>query len=418
MNRNLARYLGLMASTTAAVTALSACGGGDDGAPASATVTKGTLAIGLMNDAPACGFEAVNVTISKLRFHMDYNAAADASGWTELAFSPAKKINLLHPASVTSGAAVDLGELALPTGIYTQMVVVFDPNTSAAANTVKLAGASTEAPLETAPALAGGIRVPVDLNVQDGQKLNLVFDIDACASVQSRGTTYVLKPRPRMVPAVLNGISGFVDKAVLANSPVITAQQNGGIVATTVPNPGTGEFVLPRLRAGKYDVVVRADGKATGVIGAVPVEASAVTSVATAAAPIPLATSAVSSITGQVTYTAPAAAPDGGTWIMASQTIPANTAVGNAETIVTYRLQPVDLGTGAYTLANLPRSAIQYALYKTSLPLTPAAATTSLGTGRYRVEAVATGYSNKTTTASANVNVGSANATGINIALP
>jgi hypothetical protein len=417
MDNNLARYLGLIATTTATI-ALTACGGGgDDNAPSTPTVTKGTIAVNLMKDAPACGFDAVNVTVSKLRFRQDFNTDPNASGWTELNFSPAKKINLLNPASVPGGAASPLGEVELPTGLYTQMVLVLDPNASGTANTVQLAGQTAEIPLETAATVASGVRVPIDLKVGDGQKLDVLFDFNACDSIQMRGTTYVLKPRPRPVPAVLNGIGGFVDKTALASNVVITAQKAGTILATTVPNPGTGEFVLPRLPADSYDVVVQANGRATAVIGAVPVAATGFTSVAAAAAPIPLVSSAVSTISGQVTYTAPAVAPDDGTWIMASQSISANPTIGNGVTTVTNRLQPVDLATGNYTLTNLPRVSVQFALYKPALPLALAAAATSGGNGRYRIEALAPGFINKTGT-SANINVSSGNATGINIAMP
>jgi hypothetical protein len=404
--------------TTISALALSACGGGgDDNPPDAPTVAKGMIAVSLQTDAPSCGYDAVNVTVTKLRFHQNFNAAADASGWTELSFSPARKVNLLKLSSVLSGATTAFGEVSLPTGIYTQMVVMFDANAGGAANTVKLAGTAAEVPLETAATVAGGIRVPIDLKVEAAQNPDLVLDFDACASIQQRGTAYILRPRPRSVPSALNGIQGFVDKSALSSKVVVTAQQNGGIYATTVPNPDTGEFVLPRLPAGNYDVVVQGNGKATDVFGAVPVASSRLTSVSTAAAPIPLATSAVSSIAGKVTYAAPAVAPNDGTWIMASQAISANTTVGNAATTVTYRLQPVDQDTGAYILANLPRASVQYALYKPTLPLTLAAAATSAGNGRYRIESAATGYSNKTG-ASANIDVSSANATGIDIVLP
>jgi hypothetical protein len=417
MHDHLARYLGLIATTTATTIALTACGGGDDKAPDSPTVTKGTIAVGLMNDAPACGFSAVNITVTKLRFRQDANTDPNAAGWTELSFSPAKKINLLNPASVLSGATTDLGTIDLPAGLYTQMALVLDPNTSGSANTVQVAGQSATLPLEAAAAVVSGIRMPVDLRVDGNRKLDLLFDFNACDSIQTRGTAYVLKPRPRLVPTVLNGIRGFVDKSALTSNVVITAQQNGTLLATTVPAPGTGEFVLPRLPADNYDVVVQADGRATAVIGAVPVGASGFTSVASAAAPIPLAASAVSRISGQVTYAAPAVAPDDGTWIMASQSISANPAIGSAATTVTNRLQPVDLASGNYALVNLPRASVQFALYKPALPLALAPAATSAGNGRYRIETVATGFINKTS-ASANINASSQDVAGVNITLP
>jgi hypothetical protein len=296
--------------------------------------------------------------------------------------------------------------------------LVLDANAGGTANTVKVTGATAEVPLETGSGLASdGFRMAADLKVEGSSKTGAVLDFDACNSIQRRGAAYVLKPRARFVPAALNGITGFIDKGALASDVVITAQQNGGIFATTVPNPVTGEFALPRLIEGKYEVVVQGRGRATAVIGAIPVVAGGMVSVSTAAAPIPLAASATSTIAGQVSYAASKVAPDSGTWVQASQIVSANTTVGNAATTVTYRFQPVDLSNGNYTLADLPRSSIKYALYKPALPLTPADALTSLGNGHYRVEAVATGYSNTTAAATTNVNASSANQAGINIQL-
>jgi hypothetical protein len=415
MHKHFARYTGLAATTMAATLMLAGCGGGgdDDSTAAAPVTTKGTLAVSLANDAPACGFDAVNLTVSKLRFRQDFNTDPNASGWTELSFSPAKKINLLHAASLPGGATIDLGEATLPTGAYAQMAIVLE----AAGNSVRLAGAAADAPLETAAAVASGIRVPLDLKVEDGKKLSILFDFNACESIQMRGATYVLKPRPRLVPAIPSGINGFIDKAALAGNLVITAQKGGTILATTVPHPGTGEFVLPRLPADTYDVVVQGNGRATGVIGAVPVAATGLTSIGSAAAPLRLATSTVSTISGQVSYVAPAVAPADGTWIMASQTISADAALGTPATVVTNRLQPVDLATGDYALPNLARASIQFAPYKPGVTPTLANAATSGGNGRYRIEALATGFINKTGS-SANINVSSGNATGINITMP
>jgi hypothetical protein len=415
MHNHFARYPGLAATTMAATLMLAGCGGGgdDDSTSAAPATTKGTLAVSLANDAPACGFDAVNLTVSKLRFRQDFNTDPAASGWTDLSFSPAKKINLLHAATGPGGATIDLGEATLPTGAYTQMAVVLE----AGGNSVRVAGAAADVALETAATVASGIRVPIDLRVEDGKKLSILFDFNACESIQMRGATYVLKPRPRLVPAIPSGIGGFIDKAALAANVVITAQKGGTILATTVPHPETGEFVLRRLPADTYDVVVQGNGRATGVIGAVPVTAAGVTGVGTAAAPIRLATSAVSSISGQVSYVAPAVAPADGTWIMASQSITADAAIGAVATTVTNRIQPVDLATGNYSLPNLARASIQYAPFKPNQALTLVNAATSGGNGRYRIEALATGFINKTGS-SANINVSSGNATGINISMP
>jgi hypothetical protein len=430
MKPQLLHYSRLIASTAAAAAALAACGGGG-GTPAQApTVTKGTLAVAAMTDAPACGMDEINVSIARIRFHQDPNASPSASGWSELTFSPSKKVNLLNLASVLSGATTDFGELSLPTGIYTQMRLVIEAPTTSnlAPNTIKLAGAASTVTLETPTTLAtDGVKLPIDLKIEEGKKASVVFDVDACNAIQPRASAYVLRPVARVVPAALNGISGFIDKTVLASSVVITAQQGGMIAATTVPNPTTGEFLLPRLAAGKYEVVALGKGRTASVIGQVPVDAASIVPVSTSAAPISLTTSATSKISGQIGYATGKAAPDSGTWVAASQSINANTTVGNPATVITYRFQPVDQATGNYTLTDLPRTSLRYALYKPALPLTLANATTTPVAGHYKVEAVASGYSRVTTfgtnattgvpiaTATTDINVSTADVTTANI---
>jgi hypothetical protein len=431
ISREFSRYLRLMSSTALAAAALSACGGGSDSPAQSpaATVTKGTISVAALNDAPSCGMSEINVSIARIRFHQDPNATMGASGWSELSFSPSKKVNLLTLASVLSGSTTDFGELSLPTGIYTQMRVVIETATTSnlAPNTFRLAGSTaTPTTLETPSSLATeGVKIPLDLKIEDGKKANVVFDLDVCNAIQPRAAAYVLKPQARPVPATLNGISGFIDPAVLSSGVVITAQQSGMIAATTVPNPTTGEFLLPRLAAGKYDVVALGKGRTASVIGQVPVDAASIVPVSTSAAPISLTTSTTSKISGQITYTAGKAAPDSGTWVAASQSINAVATVGNPATVITYRFQPVDQATGNYTLTDLPRSSLRYALYKPALPLTLANIATTPVAGHYKVEGVASGYSRVSTfgldskgvpaVVTADVNVSTADNTTTNI---
>jgi hypothetical protein len=429
------RYSRFIASTAIAAAALAACGGGGDDTPAQSptqTVTKGTVSIAVMTDAPSCNMDEINVSINRIRFHQDFQAKAGDTGWSELTFTPAKKVNLLNLASVLSGATTSLGELALPTGIYTQMRLVIETpvSTNVAPNTIKLTGvtgAAANVTLETPASLASeGVKMPIDLKIEDGKTANVVFDFDACNSIQPRAAAYVLRPLARVVPAALNGISGFVDKTILASGVVITAQQGGAIYTTTIPNPTTGEFLLPRLAAGKYEVVALGKGRTASVIGQVPVDAASIVPVSTSAAPISLTTSATSKISGQIGYATGKAAPDSGTWVAASQSINANTTIGNPATVITYRFQPVDQATGNYTLTDLPRTSLRYALYKPALPLTLANATTTPVAGHYKVEAVATGYSRATTfgtnstgvpnaAATSDVNVSTADVTTANI---
>ena len=80
---------------------LAACGGGGGGG-STPPQTMGTLGVSL-TDAPACGFDAVNVTVSKVRVNTSATATDTDSGWTDLTLSPARKI-----AAVAEAAEVQL----------------------------------------------------------------------------------------------------------------------------------------------------------------------------------------------------------------------------------------------------------------------------------------------------------------------
>jgi hypothetical protein len=428
------RYSRSIAATAIAAAALAACGGGgDDDSPSQApiaTAATGTGAVAAATDAPSCGLDEVNVSIGKIRFHKDFQATNASSGWSEVVFAQGtKKVNLLNAASVLGGGTMSIGSVTLPAGIYTQMRVVIETPVAAVQNpnTIRLKGSTAFVNLETPANLATeGVKMPIDLTIEEGKQANVVFDLDACNAIHPRATNYVLRPTSRVVPTALNGVSGYIDKAALASDVVITAQQGGISAATAVPNPTTGEFMLPRLPAGNWDVVITGKGRATSVIGQVPVTASTTVAVSTVAAPIVLPTSTTSTISGQIGYAAGKVAPDSGTFVAASQTIAANASTGIPASTFAYRFQPVDQATGNYTLTDLPRTSLRYALYKPALPLTLANITTVPAAGRYKVEAVATGYSRVTTfgtnssgvpnaAATSDVNASAGNVANVNI---
>ncbi|MFZ2814850.1 MAG: DUF4382 domain-containing protein, partial [Rhodoferax sp.] len=237
----------MTASVLAALVA--GCGGGDGDGGSS---TSGTLGVSL-TDAPACGFDEVNVTVTKVRVHQSSSAGENDGGWTDITLSPAKKINLLD---LNNGVLMPLGETPLAAGHYSQLRLVLDPNTSnGLVNSVVPTG-GVETALVTPSAVQSGIKLVNEFDVASGQRVDLLMDFDACKSIVKRGNgVYALKPVIRVVPFVLNGINGFVDTTMLSSGVMVTAQQNGVIVQTTAPNTTTGEFFLARLPAGSYDVV-------------------------------------------------------------------------------------------------------------------------------------------------------------------
>jgi hypothetical protein len=287
---------------------VSGCGGdGGGGAP------LGSLSVSL-TDAPACGFDEVNVTVDKVRVHQSNSANENTAGWTTIALVPPRKINLLDLNDPTQPnlALEELGVTPLPAGQYTQvrLVLVGNIGNQPTANWIVLSGTNPindKIPLDTPSAVQSGIKLIHPFTVNQGQRVDLLLDFDACTSIVKTGSgKYKLKPVIQVIPFELNGIRGFIDTALFpgqanANNVIVSAQMGGNIVRSAVPNATTGEFFLARLDPGNYDVVITADNRATAVIAGVPVATStSITPVSTSGSPLSLNGSGVQSINGAV----------------------------------------------------------------------------------------------------------------------
>lgn len=399
--KNTTRTLSLVASMSAAAV-LAACGGGGG----SGGHAPGTLSVA-MTDAPSCGYDAVNVTVKAVRVHQSASAGENAAGWEEIVLSPARKINLLD---LTNGALEELGQTPLAAGHYTQMRLVLEPNTgSSLANSIILTTSpanTNEISLKTPSAAQSGIKLNHQFDVASGQRVDLVLDFDACKSIVAKGNGgYGLKPVVNVIPTVLNGINGFIDPALLGSHVQVSAQQDGTVVRSTVPN-ANGEFFLARLVPGNFDVVITADDSAAAVIGTVPVASTtSVVKVSSAAAPIGLPAAATGAISGLVTLNP---ASDEVAYVAAKQSFAAGPTV-------TVKYQGANLETGAYTLSNLPTTAPLFAQYSATQPIvfTPQANTVP-GTGKYKVEASANGYATQFTPS---VNISTTNQSGVDFTL-
>jgi len=398
--KNTVRTLSLVASVSAAAV-LAACGGGGGGS------APGTLNVA-MTDAPSCGYDAVNVTVQKIRVNQSATAGENDAGWTEITLNPARKINLLD---LTNGVLADLGQTPLAAGHYTQMRLVLDPNTGASmANSIILTTSpanTTEISLKTPSAAQSGIKLNHPFDVGSGQRVDLVLDFDACKSIVKMGHSggYGLKPVINVIPTVMNGINGFIDPALLGSHVTVSAQQNGVVVRSTVPDD-KGEFFLARLDPGNYDVVITADAHAAAVVGAVPVvDSTSVVPVNGTATTVGLPVSASGAISGTALLNP---ASDAVAYVAAQQSFAAGPTV-------TVKYQGADVETGAYTLSNLPTAAPLFAQYSATLPLAFAAQDNTVpGTGRYKVVAAATGYATQFTPS---VDIRTANQLGGDFAL-
>lgn len=374
---------------------LAACGGGGggDGGQAKSGATLGVM----LTDAPACGFDAVYVTVRQVRIHRSEDAEEDVDGWTNVNIDPPRKINLLD---LNNGVAAALGEGPIGPGTYQQFRLVLVHNDDdTLANSVVLSGTSTELPLETKKS---GIKLVHGFTVGINERADVLLDFNACKSVVKRGHghghdnkdgkgTYSLKPVIKITPFLVNvntSIQGVIAPTLLGSNVVISAQRNGTIVQSTAPNQYTGEFTLARLDSGDYDVVVTADGHATALIRGVPAASSSSTAtIGTSAQPFTLPRSTSHTISGAITLNP--VSPGTVILVTAKQAI-----VPGSYVLV--KSDSADLADANYALT-LPAGAPLVGNYGTgSLPIAlepvPAAA------GLYLIEASAPGYTAQSVT--------------------
>nr|MDP2190055.1 DUF4382 domain-containing protein [Rhodoferax sp.] len=292
--RNLKLALGGIA-----VAGLAACGGGGGGGGGGAETGRLNLAV---TDAPACGYDAVNVTIEKVRVHQSSSASDTEGGWSEIVLSPALRIDLL---SLQNGALAELGEVTLPTGSYNQMRLVLADNKGASplANSVVLTSDKSVIALTTPSGQQSGVKAKqFNIDIAANQLAKFVIDFDACKSIVATGSgKYNLKPQLSVIPRYVSGVAGSVDLALANGFTSVSLQQGGVVVKATTP-ASTGKFLLQPVAPGSYTLVMTAPGRSTSVVTNVVVATELVTTINGSTTAFNPAASASATVTG----TAPA----------------------------------------------------------------------------------------------------------------
>jgi hypothetical protein len=349
--------------------ALTACGGGGGGGSDTAGST-GTLRLAL-TDAPACGYDAVNVTVIKVRVNQSSAAGDGDPGWSEITLPAPLRVNLL---TLTNGVLQELGQMPLPVGKYTQLRLVLASNTGAQplVNSVIPMG-GTEVALKTPSGQQSGVKANINIDIAANQMADFVLDFDACKSIVTAGNSgqYLLKPVVSVIPRFISGVLGYVQPGV-----TVSLQQQGEVVRATVPD-ATGRYLLQPVAPGTYTLVLSAPGRTTAVVTRVPVASGTVTSLGSSAQPVALPVSPVATVQG----TAPA-----DTLVRALQSIG---TVGPVEVAA----QGVDGVSGAYAFT-LPTSAplaAPYAVAPAPLVFTADAS----AAGRYTLQARLAGFADK-----------------------
>ena len=347
----------------AASTALAACGGGNESG-------TGTLRLAL-TDAPACGFDRVDVTVEKVRVHKSNSANEGDDGWSEVVLQPAKRVDLL---SLTNGALVELGQTPLPAGKYTQMRFVLSPNNAAnpLANSVTPTGGN-ETAVSTPSGAQSGLKMNLDIEVEANNVADFALDFDTCRSFVRLGNSgYLLKPVIAVIPRISDGasVTGQVALPIATTGTSVSLQLNGEPVRSTPPD-STGKFVLYPVPVGTYDLVVTAPGRATATITGVPVTATGSTTVNLASAPIDPPASAMRSASGIIST---AASPIDAVAGVTKQYV--------SGPVVTVARGPVNGTTGAFSFS-LPASAPVRTAFAASAPSLSFTVDSGIPTGQY-----------------------------------
>ncbi len=288
-------WASLLAATLMAGS-LAACGGGggDDGTSSAA----GTLRLAL-TDAPACGYEAVNVTVERVRVHRSAAAAEGDTGWEEIVLSPARRIDLL---TLQNGVLAELGQIPLPAGDYTQLRLVLAANGGGAVLANSVVPSSTpgqETALTTPSALQSGLKANINIRVEPDRLADFVIDFKVCESVVKAGNSgrYLLKPVLQVLPRYISGVSGSVVLGEGAAGAVFSLQQAGEELRSTTAD-AEGRFLLQPVAPGDYTLVVTAPERTTTVVTGVSVQAETLTRLP---AGLSLPVSASGAVQGSVT---------------------------------------------------------------------------------------------------------------------
>jgi hypothetical protein len=143
-----------------------------DAVAAAVVVTVARCTLGALT-TPACGFDSVNVTVTKVRSKERPDSDA---GWTDITVS---RTQMVAPA--LQWRAHNLGQTPLAAGHYTQLRLVLDPNNGAGlANSVVPVG-GVETALVTPSAVQSGIKL-VNQSTSSGQRVDLVLNTPASQS--------------------------------------------------------------------------------------------------------------------------------------------------------------------------------------------------------------------------------------------
>lgn len=148
---------------------------------------SGILSVGL---ARGCGLESVAVTIAGARVNADGAAGPDSPGWIDVATAMPVRVDLMR---LAAGEALPLDISALPDGTYRRIRLLLVANDAAAplADAV-VAIDHQETALDVPSAAQGGLLLASAITVAQGRATASMVSLDVCKAVTSTGVAVAL----------------------------------------------------------------------------------------------------------------------------------------------------------------------------------------------------------------------------------
>jgi hypothetical protein len=165
-------------------------GVGGSGSPAPQIGGVGGSGIESVSRARGCGFESVAVTIAGARVNADGAAGPDSPGWIDVAMAVPERVDLVR---LAAGEALPLDFSALPDGTYRQIRLLLVANDAAAPLADAIVSTDLkETALDVPSAAQGGLLLASAITVARGQATGSTVALDVCKAVSTTGTTVAL----------------------------------------------------------------------------------------------------------------------------------------------------------------------------------------------------------------------------------
>jgi len=194
-----------------------------------------------LHDSPG-DYEAVLIDVQDVQINLTSDTAG---GWQSL---PGVKKGVYDLLRLVNGKDTLLVDAQIPSGRLHQMRLILGTE-----NFVKIEGTPGLIKLEAPSAQQSGLKLNIQMDIQDGILYKIELDFDAAKSIVITGNKkYMLKP---VIRALINAMGGSIKGVVMPKTfqSVIYAIQGVDTITSTYSD-SNGGYLIKGLPAGTYSV--------------------------------------------------------------------------------------------------------------------------------------------------------------------